>query len=87
MAPESQQDQDKKKIGRPRKFDEAFRQSALERMKTCEDISALAHELEVSRSHLYRWRDEALGRIPAPSPKTVAQIEEKEGGAAAAAHR
>ena len=77
MAPEYQQDQDKKKIGRPPKFDEAFRQSALERMKTCEDISALAHELEVSRSRLHRWRDEALGRVPAPSPKTLAQIEEK----------
>jgi transposase-like protein len=47
-------------------------------MKTCEDVSALARELEVSRSHLYRWRDEALGRIPpVPSPRTAAQIEEK----------
>jgi transposase-like protein len=48
---------------RPRKFAEAFRQSAVERMKTCKDVSALARELQVSRSQVYRWRDEALGRI------------------------
>jgi hypothetical protein len=77
VPPESQQDQQKKKIGRPRKFDDAFRQAALERLKTCEEVSALARELQVSRAQLYRWRDEALGRIPVPNPKTAAQIEEK----------
>jgi hypothetical protein len=34
-------------------------------------------ELQVSRAQVYRWRDEALGRIPVPSPKTAAQIEQK----------
>ena len=77
MPPESRQDQQKKKIGRPRKFDEAFQQSVVERMKTCKDVSALVRELQVSRSQVYRWRDEALGRIPVPSPRTAAQIEEK----------
>ncbi len=77
MPPESQQDQQKKKIGRPRKFDDAFRQAALERLKTCEDVSALARELQVSRAQVYRWRDEVLGRIPVPSARTAAQIEEK----------
>ena len=76
-APESQQNQQKKKIGRPRKFDDAFRQAALERLKTRKDVSALVRELQVSRAQMYRWRDEALGRIPIPSPRTVAQIEEK----------
>ena len=75
--PESQRDQQKKKLGRPRKFDDAFRHAAVERMKTCEDVSGLARELEVSRSPLYRWRDEVLGRTPVPSPKTAADIEEK----------
>jgi hypothetical protein len=42
---ESQQDQQKKKMGRPRKFDEAFRQSVLERTKTRKDVSALVPEL------------------------------------------
>ena len=74
MPPESQQNQQKKKIGRPRKFDEAFRQSVMERMKTCNDVSALVRELQVSRAQVYRWRDEALGRIPVQSPRTAAQI-------------
>jgi hypothetical protein len=26
---------------------------------------------------MYRWRDEALGRIPVPNPRTAVQIEEK----------
>ena len=77
MPPESQQKQQKKKIGRPRKFDEAFQRSVVERMKTCNDVTALVRELQVSRSQAYRWRDEALGRIAVPSPKTAAQIQEK----------
>jgi hypothetical protein len=39
---EFQQDQQKKKMGRPPKYDEVFRQTALERMKVCEDVTALA---------------------------------------------
>jgi len=77
VPPESQQNQQKKKIGRPRKFDEAFQRSVVERMKSCNDVSALVRELQVSRSQVYRWRDEALGRSAVPSPKTAAQIQEK----------
>ena len=77
MPLESQQKQQKKKIGRPRKFDDAFRQAALERLKTCNDVSALVRELQVSRAQMYRWRDESLDRIVVPSPRTAAQIEEK----------
>jgi transposase-like protein len=46
-------------------------------MKTCNDVSALVRELQVSRSQVYRWRDEALGRTPVPSPRTAGQIQEK----------
>jgi transposase-like protein len=53
-------------MGRPRKYDEDFRQTALERMKACQDVSALALELGINRTHLYRWRNEALGRKPEP---------------------
>jgi hypothetical protein len=49
----------------------------LVRLKTCKDVSALVHELQVSRAQMYRWRDEVLGRIPVPSVRTAAQIEEK----------
>jgi transposase-like protein len=72
---ESQQDQKKKKMGRPRKYDEDFRQTAVERMKACEDVSALAGELGVSRPQLYRWRNEALGRKP--EPRSEAWLKEK----------
>ena len=69
MHPESQQDQQKKKMGRPRKYDEDFRQAALERMKTCQDVSGLAGELGISRGQLYRFQREALGRKPEPRPE------------------
>ena len=75
MFIESQQDQQKKKMGRPRKYGEDFRQTALERMKACEDVSALAGELGVSRPQLYRWRNEALGRKP--EPRSEAWLKEK----------
>jgi transposase-like protein len=70
VPPESQQNQQKKKMGRPRKYDEDFRQAALERMKTCQDVSALAVELGVNRAQLYRFRNEALGRMPVPRPES-----------------
>jgi transposase len=69
VSSESQQDQQKKKMGRPRKYDEDFRQTALERMKACQDVSALALELGVSRGQLYRFQREALGRKPEPRPE------------------
>jgi transposase-like protein len=69
VPPESQQDQQKKKMGRPRKYDEDFRQTALERMKTCQDVSALALELGVNRAQLYRFRNEALGRKSESRPE------------------
>ncbi|MFQ5932743.1 MAG: transposase [Nitrospiraceae bacterium] len=44
----------KKRVG---KFPKAFRQMAVERLKRCDDISALAKELGVHRRLLYTWRD------------------------------
>jgi hypothetical protein len=63
---ESEQDQQKKKMGRPPKYDDDFRQTALERMKVCEDVTALARELGISRGQLYRFKREALGIKPEP---------------------
>ena len=65
MNPESQQKQQQKKMGRPRKFSDEFRAQALERMKTCDNVTALARELGIRRKFLYHWRDQALGRVPA----------------------
>ena len=69
MSTESQQDQQRKQMGRPRKYDEDFRKTALERMKSCQDVTGLAQELGISRGQLYRFQREALGRKPEPKPE------------------
>ena len=35
-----------------------FKQMCVERMKQCDDISALSRELDIDRRLLYRWRDQ-----------------------------
>jgi transposase len=70
VSSESQQDQQKKKMGRPRQYDEGFRKTAWERMKACEDVTALALELGIRRGQLYRFQNEALGRTPEPRPES-----------------
>jgi transposase-like protein len=52
------------------RYSEAFRQAAVERMKSCETIVGLARELGVDRRQLYRWRallEQADSRGPAPA--------------------
>ncbi len=41
-----------------KRYSREFRQAAVERLKGCENIVALAQELGVSRRQIYRWRDE-----------------------------
>ena len=65
-------------MGRPRKYDEEFRRAALERMKSSEDVGALARDLGVNRSQIYRWRNEALGRKPMPRPDSWLQEKSQE---------
>jgi hypothetical protein len=72
---ESQQDQQKKKMCRPPKYDEVFRQTALGRMKVCEDVTALALELGIGRCQLYRFKREAPGLKP--EPRSEAWLKEK----------
>jgi transposase-like protein len=40
------------------KYSKEFKQAAVERMRSCGHIVALAAELGVARRQLYRWRDE-----------------------------
>ena len=47
-----------------RRYTKEFREAALERLRGCENIVALAKELRVSRRQLYRWRDELDPEIP-----------------------
>src|SRR5215469_626599 len=46
------------------RYSQEFRQFAVERLRGCENIVALAKELHVSRRQLYRWRDELDPEIP-----------------------
>ena len=41
---------------RGNKYPNAFRQMALERMKSCESVSELADELGIHRTVLYHWK-------------------------------
>ena len=45
----------KRAIGR---YPKAFRKMAVERLRSCENIGALAEELGVHRRLLYKWRDQ-----------------------------
>jgi transposase-like protein len=45
-----------------------FRQRALERMKTSENVKVLAKELGVARQLLYLWKQQAEGREKASEP-------------------
>jgi transposase-like protein len=57
-------------MGRKRvnKYPIAFRQMAMERMKTCGSVSALADELGVHRTVLYHWqRQQEAGHDGTPS--------------------
>jgi transposase-like protein len=41
-----------------RRHTNEFKQKCVERMKQCDDIGALAKELDIHRRMLYRWRDQ-----------------------------
>jgi len=49
------EEQRKIRVGR---YPKAFRRMAVERLKSCDNIVALARELGVHRRMLYRWRDQ-----------------------------
>ncbi len=56
----------KQRVKRYRSYTEAFRKAAVERMKDCPDVGALADELGVHRRLLYNWRDQALADAAPP---------------------
>jgi transposase-like protein len=45
---------------KPRDLD--FKRRAIERMRTCDDVAALARELKIHRSMLYTWKRQMEGR-------------------------
>jgi transposase len=43
------------------KYSPEFRAKALERLKSCDNVSKLARELKIPRKWLYLWRERARG--------------------------
>ncbi len=48
------------------RFSEEFRNKAVERMKSCDNILRLSRELGIHRRLLYNWRDRLDKSNPAP---------------------
>ena len=62
----------KKRVGR---YPKEFRRIAVERLKNCNNIVALARELGVHRRLLYKWREQ---RDPAEVPEETAPQNSRE---------
>lgn len=54
------------KVRKWRRHTADFKRQVVERMKTCENIEALARELQLERKLLYTWRYQIEGR---PEPR------------------
>ena len=54
------------KMAKWRRHTLEFKQQAVKRMKTCENIEALARELKIQRKLLYTWKYQLEGR---PEPR------------------
>lgn len=64
------------------KYTEEFRRGAVERMKVCDNIHALARELGIDHKLLYEWRERAADlsdqRLPANRKTRQLEQENKE---------
>lgn len=63
----------KKRVG---KYPEAFRRMALERMKNCTSVSALADELGIHRTVLYHWQRQMEATKEGAESKATSPIRE-----------
>lgn len=54
------------KVRKWRRHTAEFKRQVVERMKTCENIEALARELQLERKLLYTWKHQIEGR---PDPR------------------
>jgi len=50
------------------KFPTAFRKMALERLKSCRNVTELSAELGIHRTQLYKWRDQMEPIEDGPGP-------------------
>jgi len=69
----------KKRVAKRRvgKYPKEFRRMVVQRLKSCDNIVALAQELGIHRRLLYKWRDQLepveRGEEPAPSSPELRQ--------------
>jgi len=64
------------KMAKWRRHSVEFKRQAVERMKTCENIGALARELDLERKLLYTWKYQFEGR-PEPRRANLAKNPEE----------
>jgi len=64
------------KMAKWRRHTVEFKRQVVERMKTCENIGALARELKVQRKLLYTWKYQLEGR-PEPRHANLATTAEE----------
>ena len=64
------------KVRKWRRHTAEFKRQVVERMKTCENIEALARELELERKLLYTWKYQLEGR-PEPRHANLQQTAEE----------
>ena len=64
------------KMAKWRRHTLEFKRQAVERMKTCENIGALARELKIQRKLLYIWKYQFEGR-PEPRHANLAKTAEE----------
>lgn len=64
------------KMAKWRRHTVEFKRQVVERMKTCENIHALARELKLERKLLYTWKNQFEGR-PEPRHANLAKTAEE----------
>jgi transposase len=66
---------------RLRRYTDEFKRMCVERMKQCNNIGALAEELDIHRRMLYRWRDQLdpaqKGKRPPQQHSSEARLRHK----------
>ena len=64
------------KMAKWRRHNLEFKRQAVERMKTCDNVGALARELKIQRKLLYTWKNQFEGR-PEPRHANLATTAEE----------
>jgi transposase len=60
-----------------RKYSPEFRRAAVEKMRTCANVTKLARELGIRRKWLYQWKADAAGGRLAPPAEADSKGERK----------